>query len=385
MRLLRGSVLSLVVLVPACNVVVLADDTEGSTSDDGGGMTGGELPTSGADGGEVTGTPPGETGGTPGETGGAPTDGVCDFAGEIQPIFTASCGCHGGGQPAQGLSLAEGSAFAALVGVASEQQPAVMRVEAGAPESSYLVAKLLESPPVGGRMPVGGSLSAAQIELISAWISAGAPEVETFECAGGASSEVGEVEIDAAGPIEVKVGEIVEVDAIVTGPGGEPLPAATVTWTSSLETALYVDGAGALLGVSPGVAELKASSGGVDSAAVMVTVVANVPPAATFTQVLKLTDAKCAVAGCHVDGVEPGDLRFDRDDDRIWEELVEDDAEQVDMRRVRPGAPEDSYLVHKLVMRSPGVGAQMPIGGAPMPASEVQTIVRWILDNAPYN
>lgn len=360
-------VLSLLFGLSACNVVVLAEDTEASTSDAVG--TTSEVPTGGfAEGGET---------GSPGETG-APSDESCDFAGEIQPIFTASCGCHGGGQPAQGLSLAEGSAFAALVGVASSQQPGMMRVEPGAPEASYLLSKLQADPPVGERMPVGGSLTAAQIDSINAWIAAGAPETEAFACAGGAA-EVGEVEVDVAGPLQVLVGEIVEVDAVVTGPGGEPVDAA-VTWSSSQERALYVDGTGALLGVSPGTAELRAHSGGVDSAPVMVEVVMNRPPAATFTQVRAITDARCAVAGCHVDGVEPGDLRFDREVDELWEELLEDEAEQVEsVQRVEPGAPEDSYLVHKLVMRAPAVGAQMPVGGAPMAATEVRTIVRWIL------
>ena len=365
-------VLSVLFGLSACNVVVLAEDTEASTTDEG--STSG-VPTGGF----------GETG-EPGETGvgesGAPSDGSCDFAGEIQPIFTASCGCHGGGQPAQGMSLAEGSAFAALVGVASAQQPGVLRVEAGAPEASYLLSKLQADPPVGERMPVGGSLTAAQIELINAWIAAGAPETEAFACAGGVP-EVGEVEVDVAGPIQVLVGEIVEVDAIVKAAGGEPVDAA-VTWSSSQERALYVDGTGALLGISPGSAELRAHSGGVDSAPVMVEVVQNRPQAATFTQVRAITDARCAVPGCHVDGVEPGDLRFDREVDKLWEELLEDESEQVEsMQRVEPGAPEDSYLVHKLVMRAPEVGAQMPIGGAPMAATEVQTIVRWILAGGP--
>lgn len=367
----RSWLLSVMVVVPACNVVVLAEDTEASTSEFG--TTTSDVPTGGfVESGGV------EETGAPGETG-APIDGACDFAGEIQPIFTASCGCHGGGQPAQGLSLAEGSAFASLVGVASAQQPGVLRVEAGAPDASYLLHKLQANPPVGQQMPVGGALAAAQVELITAWIAAGAPETEAFACAGGAV-DVGEVVIDVAGPIEVKVGETLDgVTVSVTGPDGEALPDAAVTWSSSEELALYVDAAGVLLGVSVGTAELRAHSGGVDSAPVMVSVVENRAVPATFTQVRAITDARCAVAGCHVDGVEPGDLRFDREVDELWEELLEDEAEEVeDVARVEPGAPEDSYLVQKLVMHAPPVGAQMPIGGSPMPAAEVQTIVRWI-------
>lgn len=362
---IRSLCWSVMFVVPACNVVVLAEDTEASTSEFA--STTSDVPTSGF--GEAGAGD--ETGAT-----GAPMDGSCDFAGEVQPIFTASCGCHGGGQPAQGLSLAEGSAYASLVGVASAQQPALLRVEAGAPDASYLLHKLQASPPVGEQMPLGGALAAEQVARISAWIAAGAPETAAFACAGAA--DVGEVEVDVVGPLEVKVGEILPVAASVVDAGGEPLPDAAVTWSSSEELALYVDGSGVLLGVSPGTAELRAHSGGVTSAAVMVAVVEHRPEPATFTQVRAITDARCAVAGCHVDGVEPGDLRFDRDVEDLWEELLEDEAEEVELARVEPGAPEDSYMVQKLVLHAPPVGAQMPIGGAPMPAAEVQTIVRWI-------
>lgn len=213
--------------------------------------------------------------------------------------------------------------------------------------------------------------------------SEGVMSTTTIDVPTGGGSDVGEVVIAEAGPIEVQVGEIINVSAVVTGAEGEALPAAVVTWSSSQELALYVDGAGALLGVSPGVAELRAHSDEVDSAPVIIKVVAHTPAAATFTQVRAVTDARCAVAGCHVDGVEPGDLRFDRDVDKLWEELVEESEEVDELRRVEPGAPEASYVVQKLVQRAPASGAQMPIGGAPMPATEVQTIVRWILAGAP--
>jgi len=370
----------------ACNVVVWADSESAPTEDTEGASSGFAATSEAAPtGGEATGEPPttGEpaTGGD--ETGGEAPGGVCDFAGTIQPIFTQHCsGCHGGGQPASGLTLAEGAAHAALVGVDSAEQPGTPRVQPGDPDASWLVAKIAADPPVGARMPIGGALDAAQIEAIRGWIAAGASESGAFACAGG-GGEAGEVEIDVDGPLQVLVGETIDVQAIVTSPEGEPLPAAAVTWSSSAERSLYVDGAGTLLGVSVGTAELRAHSGEATSAPVMVEVVAHVPAAATFTEVLAITDAKCAVSGCHVDGVEPGDLRFDRDRDKLWEELVEDEAEEVDgLARVEPGAPAASWLVRKLVERQPEAGVQMPIGGAPMPAAEVRTVVRWILAGA---
>ena len=375
-----SATLCLLGLLSGCTVYVLpeldsASDESGASTDVAGDETGatpttGAAPTSEA---QPTGDPTGPD--------------ACDFAGAIQPIFTASCGCHGGPQPQQGLSLAEGSAFAALVGVDSSQQPGTARVEPGDPAGSYLMIKLEPDPPVGAQMPVGGALSPEQVARISAWISAGAPETAPFECAGAPQDgEVGEVEIAAEGPVQVQVGQISQLAALVTDPEGEPLPAAALTWTSSGELTLYVDGAGALLGVAPGTVQVHASAGGVDSAPITVEVVDHDPPAATFTAVRAITSQRCAVAGCHVDGVEPGDLRFDREPDRIWEELLEDEAEQVDgLARVAPNAPTQSYMFQKLVQRSPAVGAQMPIGGAPIDAASAQVILRWILDGAPYN
>ena len=100
--LLRSSVLAALLALPACNIVVLGDDTEGGSTTSATDMTTSGAPTGG--GMEESGNVP---------TTGDPTGDVeCDFAGAVQPIFTASCSCHGGPQPAQGLSLVEGSVYA---------------------------------------------------------------------------------------------------------------------------------------------------------------------------------------------------------------------------------------------------------------------------------
>jgi hypothetical protein len=312
-----------------------------------------------------------------------PGDGTCDFAGDIQPIFSARCiSCHGAA-PQAGLSLAEGAAHAALVGVASTEVPARKRVEPGDLAASYLVEKLGPAPSVGDTMPLGGSLPAAELALISAWITAGAPETATFACAEDPASEVGSVDIDGEPAITVPVGEVVQLQATVTDIDGDPLPAAAITWTSSGELTLFADGTGALLGIAPGTVQLTASADGVTSAPVSVEVIANVPPPETLANVLTLTRARCGVPGCHVDGVEPGDLRFDRDDEDMWEELLEPSAVVPGLQRTVPNAPSESYLVHKLVQRSPAAGAQMPIGAAPIDAASAQILVRWILAGAP--
>jgi methionine-rich copper-binding protein CopC len=52
------------------------------------------------------------------------------------------------------------------------------------------------------------------------------------------------------------------------------------------------------------------------------------------------------------------------------------------LQRVRPGDPDGSYLIQKLEGRA-AVGAQMPFGGPPLPASTIAFIRQWIANGAP--
>lgn len=100
-----------------------------------------------------------------------------DFA-EIQAtIFTPICtNCHIGANAPQGLRLDEANSYALLVNVASGEVPALLRVNPGNPDASYLVQKLQGTNAVGARMPFGGPyLAQDRIDLVRRWISAGAP------------------------------------------------------------------------------------------------------------------------------------------------------------------------------------------------------------------
>ncbi|MDO8716167.1 MAG: hypothetical protein Q7J73_05105, partial [Dehalococcoidales bacterium] len=66
-----------------------------------------------------------------------------------------------------------------LVGVASTENPAVMRVKAGAAGDSYLIAKVtgtqVAAGGMGAQMPYNAApLSQSQIDLINQWIKQGA-------------------------------------------------------------------------------------------------------------------------------------------------------------------------------------------------------------------
>lgn len=94
----------------------------------------------------------------------------------VQPIFSSRCtSCHTGGAPPAGLPLTTGNSFGALVGVTSTQVGTLQRVNAGDPDTSYLVDKIEGTHTVGVQMPPsGGPLTPTQIALIRDWISSGA-------------------------------------------------------------------------------------------------------------------------------------------------------------------------------------------------------------------
>lgn len=87
-------------------------------------------------------------------------------------------GCHGGVSPAEGMSLAAGSSYAALVGVTAEQcNDGRKRVAPGKPSQSYLLDKVMGVDMCfGTKMPKMGMLSQAQVQTISDWICTGAPD-----------------------------------------------------------------------------------------------------------------------------------------------------------------------------------------------------------------
>lgn len=101
-----------------------------------------------------------------------------NYAVTIQAIWNNNCdGCHIGGSAA-GLSLSAPASELNLINVPSFQDPAFTRVIPGDPVASLLFLKInCDDPGLGGRMPMGTSLSSTQQRLIFDWIANGAPLV----------------------------------------------------------------------------------------------------------------------------------------------------------------------------------------------------------------
>ncbi len=89
----------------------------------------------------------------------------------------SSSSCHGGSETPD---LTAGKSYGQLVGKASNNIPGKMRVVAGKPEESllYLVLQgdVTDGGKTVGKMPQGGSLTAAEIDAIKQWILAGAKD-----------------------------------------------------------------------------------------------------------------------------------------------------------------------------------------------------------------
>lgn len=86
--------------------------------------------------------------------------------------------CHGSGpSPAGALSLERDVAHASLVDAPSSMVSDAILVVPGDPDASYMMEKLTAtSPAVGESMPPAAPLEAERIELVRAWIEAGAAD-----------------------------------------------------------------------------------------------------------------------------------------------------------------------------------------------------------------
>jgi len=112
-----------------------------------------------------------------GSAGGTPPPLTADFQSIQDNVFTPVCvRCHSGAGAPQGLQLDAAHSYALLVGVPSNEEPGLLRVQPGVPDSSYIVLKLEGSSAiVGAQMPFGGPpLPQSTIDVIRQWISDGA-------------------------------------------------------------------------------------------------------------------------------------------------------------------------------------------------------------------
>jgi hypothetical protein len=95
-------------------------------------------------------------------------------------ILTPKCaipGCHVPPGAQQGMDLSAGKTYVYTVGVDAVEIFGFKRVTRGLAVDSYLYMKIAGDPrTIGERMPLGGTLTAAEIDAVRAWIDAGAQD-----------------------------------------------------------------------------------------------------------------------------------------------------------------------------------------------------------------
>jgi hypothetical protein len=317
----------------------------------------------------------------------------------------------------QGLRLDAASAYALLVGVPSNQVPALLLVSPGNPDGSYLIQKLEGTAAVGGRMPLNGPpyLDQATIDVIRQWISEGALPAST----GGAQAPQ-VVSIDPANativdqlPAEITVIFSQDMDAtllsnttvIITRSGGDATfndgnevtiqPAGHTLDPANLRIAnislagvdsvaddyqirLVGTGATALASVSGEVLDGD-SDGEAGGDFVSVFTVAVVTTTLQSIQDSIFTPT-CATAGCHEGPIGPG-LPAGQDLSSVgssFASLVNVAAvQEPSLLRVNPGNADNSYLIQKLEGTA-ATGSQMPLGGNPLSQASIDAIRAWI-------
>lgn len=98
-------------------------------------------------------------------------------AADLQPVWDRGCvSCHGGGEPAMGLSLVTpAAAVQSLVGVPA-QSGGYHRVVSGIHAKSYLLLKLMNEGGITGRPmpPAGPPMDRATLRRVARWIDGGA-------------------------------------------------------------------------------------------------------------------------------------------------------------------------------------------------------------------
>ena len=377
---------------------------------------------SGGGGGGSQYTPPGGGGG--GGGGGTPL--LPTFASIQSNVFDRICtACHLGATAPLGLRLDGANSYALLVGVASESEPAFLRVQPGNPNNSYLIRKLEGTQSVGGRMPLNGTpLPAADIAVIRQWILDGALavppatnpiRVSSLSPVPGSSIAPAVFDITAIFDRDLNASTVDATTFRVRRSGGDgnfnsgnevDIVAVSVTVPAANQRSAVFD-MGAALPVNDTYQVTLVGSGGVviqDLAAnaldgefsgtfpsgnataggdfVATFTIAGIAPTLQSIQNNVFTPI---CSGCHnattpAPGAPAGlDLSSSATSFASIVNVVSFQAPPLD--RVEPGNPGTSYLVAK-IEGTAAVGVRMPAGGAALDAATIAAIRQWITNGA---
>lgn len=134
-----------------------------------------------------------------------------------------------------------------------------------------------------------------------------------------------------------------------------------------------------LVGVTVAVAACSGDGTGLDSG--------NDDDVTLSGDVQPILTASCALSGCHA-GTSPAQGQNLSSGQTFSNVVGVASAELPSMNRVTAGAPDNSYLVHKIQgthLDVGGSGARMPFGRTALPQDAIDVIRAWIQDGAANN
>jgi hypothetical protein len=362
-------------------------------------------------------------------TGGGATGGIpnlqATFASIQANVFTPICtACHIGAAAPEGLQLDAASSYALLVGVASTEQPSILRVAPGNPGASYLIQKLEGTAAVGARMPLNGTpLVQSDINIIRQWITDGAQgppappantpiRVTSLSPVPESSVTTLPSSVTAVFDRELNASSVTTATFLVDRSGGDgtftegnevAITAASVTVPAANSSSAVFDltgvasvedtyrvrliGAGAanildlagnaLDGEFSGAFPSGDGTAGGDFSARFV--VANPPPTLLSLQT-SVFGPRCSNSGCHdgtTPGALPGAMNFTSASATFSSVVGVASLEAPAVQRVKAGDPANSYLVQK-IEGAPAAGPRMPLGGPFLDQPTIDAIRLWI-------
>jgi hypothetical protein len=321
-----------------------------------------------------------------------PSGGGSAFDQIQQQIFNPNClsaGCHNAQSRAGNMNLSPGASYDQLVNVTPDnpvaRQEGFLRVEPLRPDNSFILTKLLgPGPGEGSRMPLGQDpLSSADIQMINAWIEAGAPP--------GSGTE----------PTFTAIPSVATATATPTpSPTATdtPLPTSTTTATATSTSTPSITlptptGTRVATQTSPPSPTSTTTPTSTPSATPTATATPAVSPTATENPNATLAEIQstiftptCLDASCHNSQARSGDLVLE--DGASYDNLVGVEpfnfaARSAGLLRVDPGRPDNSLLISKLEGPPVEYGSRMPFDKPPLSAEQIQLIRDWIARGAP--
>jgi len=350
-----------------------------------------------------------------------------NFESILSNVLEPECSnCHVGASAPLGLRLDATNAYALLVGVASVQEPSLLRVDPGNPNNSYLIQKLEGTAGTGGQMPLGATpLPQADIDVIRQWITDGALppggalptepiRVSSLNPLPGATVPMLPMSVMAIFDRELNAATIDNTTFLVERSGGDgtfgdgnevsiapvsvTVPAANrQTAVFDMSTATPVSDTYRISLIGTGAATIQdldgnsldgefsgafpsgdGTQGGNFTAEF---IVEGIQPTLTSIQDNLFTPV---CSGCHTGpsgGPLPGGLDL-TSLSMSFTNLVGVPSVQVGtVDRVEPGDPDASYLVRK-IEGTAAVGNRMPPFGAAVDQATIDAVRQWITDGA---